>query len=228
MNDSVIRAIDLHKVYHQGGARIEALRDMDVEIGRGQSVLIVGPSGAGKSTLLHIIGGLLAPTIGKVYFRNTDLYRLSDTERARVRNMRIGFVFQFYHLLSEFTALENVMLPALIRGVRPHQKAKRLLDMVGLSHRMRHRPRELSGGEAQRVAIARALINDPDVVLCDEPTGNLDSEMGHMIYKILWRISKEENKTIVVVTHSEVMREDFDAAYYISDGMIQKKEQLWV
>jgi len=224
----IVKAEDLHKVYRNGTSKLEVLKGIDLEIEKGDRVLIVGPSGAGKSTLLHILGGLLSPTIGSVYFEDIDLYSFSDKELAKIRNKRIGFVFQFYHLLSEFTALENVMLPGIIARRRVSQRAKELLHMVGLGDRMKHKPRELSGGEAQRVAIARSLINEPDILLCDEPTGNLDSAIGKTIYKMLWRINKEENKTLVVVTHNEVMREDFNKVYYIKDGRIKNQEAAWV
>lgn len=214
----MIVAKNIHKIYYQGKSKIEALKDIDIEAEKGQSILIVGPSGAGKSTLLHILGGLDSPTIGEVRFSGLDLYALKDKERAKIRNEKLGFIFQFYHLLSEFTALENVMLPAILKGKSSKKRAEELLEMVGLKDRMKHRPFELSGGEAQRVAIARALINNPDLILCDEPTGNLDSGTGRLIYKMLWRINKEENKTLIVVTHNEVMREDFNKMYHIKDG----------
>jgi len=216
----MIVAKNIHKIYYRGKSKIEALKDIDIEAEKGQSILIVGPSGAGKSTLLHILGGLDSPTIGEVRFNGLDLYALKDKERAKIRNEKLGFIFQFYHLLSEFTALENVMLPAILGGKSSKKRAEELLEMVGLKDRMKHRPFELSGGEAQRVAIARALINNPDLILCDEPTGNLDSDTGRLIYKMLWRINKEENKTLIVVTHNEVMREDFNKMYYIKDGEI--------
>jgi len=219
----MIVAKNIHKIYYQGKSRIEALKDIDIEAEKGQSILIVGPSGAGKSTLLHILGGLDSPTIGEVQFNGLDLYALKDKERAKIRNEKLGFIFQFYHLLSEFTALENVMLPAILKGKSSKKRAEELLEMVGLKDRMKHRPFELSGGEAQRVAIARALINNPDLILCDEPTGNLDSDTGSLIYKMLWRINKEENKTLIVVTHNEVMREDFNKIYHIKDGEMDER-----
>lgn len=219
MNE-IIKVVDLHKVYRKGNSSIEALRGIDLEISGNESTLIVGPSGAGKSTLLQIMGGLLSPTVGRVFFGDIDLYSRPDAELARIRNERIGFVFQFYHLLPEFNALENVLLPSILKGKKLQSRAKDLLAMVGLKDRMDHKPGELSGGEAQRVAIARALINNPDVILCDEPTGNLDSETGSLIYKILWRINKEEGKALIVVTHNEVMREDFNNFCYIKDGQV--------
>ncbi len=226
MNE-IIRLRNLHKVYKQGESGVGALNGIDLDIETGKSVLMVGPSGAGKSTLLHIMGGLLSPTVGNVYFGDKDLYSLSDTALSRVRNEKIGFVFQSYHLLADFSALENVMLPAMFAGRKSKKKAEDLLEMVGLKNRMHHKPAELSGGEAQRVAIARALINEPDILLCDEPTGNLDSNAGSLIYGILWRINKEENKTLVVVTHNEALREDFNSVFYMRDGKMREGAQLW-
>ena len=222
----MIIAENIYKVYSQGDAKVEALKGIDVKIEEGQRVLIVGPSGAGKSTLLHVLGGLETPTVGRVLFNGIDFYKMREGERAKIRNEKLGFVFQSYHLFADFNALENVMLPAFIRGRRERRRAEELLEMVGLKDRMRHRPNELSGGEAQRVAIARALMNNPDVILCDEPTGNLDSETGGLIYKILWRINKEDNKTLIVVTHNESVREDFNRIYYIGDGGIDGRGQF--
>jgi len=223
-----IRTRDLHKVYRKGKIQVEVLHGVSVDIEKGDSILIVGPSGAGKSTLLHMIGGLLSPTVGNVHFEGTDLYSLSDKVLSKIRNEKVGFVFQLYHLLPEFNALENVMLPSLLKGKSRRERACELLEMVGLKDRMTHTPGELSGGEAQRVAIARALINNPDVILCDEPTGNLDSEAGNLIYKILWRINKEEDKTLIAVTHNEAVRESFKKIYYMRDGRLNTKEHIWV
>jgi lipoprotein-releasing system ATP-binding protein len=230
MNDYIVRAKNVHKTYRQGRTKLDALRDIDIDIERGKKTLIIGPSGAGKSTLLHVMGGLDVPTIGTVEFDGKDFYALSDNRRSRIRNKKIGFVFQFYHLLPEFTALENVMLPAMIKGTRSKKKAQELLKAVGLSSRMRNKPRQLSGGEAQRVAIARALINDPEILLCDEPTGNLDSEKAGEIFDILYKANREFGKTLVVVSHDERIREDFDRVHYIRDGVMQsaKEKIAWV
>lgn len=229
-NRHIIEARNLHKVYAQGKTRVEALRGIDLKVKNGQSILIVGPSGAGKSTLLHIIGGLDTPTIGTVMLDGDDLYALSDRKKAKARNKKIGFIFQFYHLLSEFTVLENVMLPAMISGLRDEKRARELLELVGLSHRQGHRPRELSGGETQRVAIARSLMNDPGILLCDEPTGNLDSQKGTRIFEILLKLNKDDGKTLIVVSHDERMREDFNGVYYISDGGMERDKEYarWV
>ncbi|MEK6732929.1 MAG: ABC transporter ATP-binding protein, partial [Candidatus Omnitrophota bacterium] len=206
----MLRADNVHKIYKEGKRELHVLKGINFELRKDDVIAIVGPSGAGKSTLLHILGGIDRPTSGKVFLDNSDFYSLDDAKRARFRNQKIGFVFQFYHLLPEFTALENVMLPGLIKAsnlqYRAHapypseasgsgssikNAAEILLEDMGLSKRMHHRPGELSGGEQQRVAIARALINNPKALLCDEPTGNLDSEMGLEILNILFNLNKK-------------------------------------
>jgi len=219
----MLKAIDLYKIYSKGAKDVRALNNVNLDVKKGEILAVVGPSGAGKSTLLHLLGGLDEPTKGTVLLDEVDLYKLSDTARCRVRNEKVGFVFQFYHLLLEFTALENVMLPAMInrdkkRGGR--DRAMRLLEAVGLKERVYNRPSELSGGEAQRVAIARALINNPDIVFCDEPTGNLDSEKSADLRDLIWRLSRESNKTFVVVTHEPSLVEKADRILRIKDGTI--------
>lgn len=215
-------ACRLHKVYIDGRRRLHVLKGIDLKIPKGKIAVVVGPSGAGKSTLLHLLGGLDPPTEGEVLLDGVSLYGLNDSERAKVRCQRIGFVFQFYHLLPEFTALENVMLPALVarraRGVV--DRAKALLDSVGLGGRMDHRPDQLSGGEQQRVAIARALINDPDIVFCDEPTGNLDTKMSKLVCDLILRLNRERSQTFVIVSHDEGMAELGDEVYRIRDGRL--------
>ncbi len=215
-------ACRLHKVYIDGRRRLHVLKGIDLKIPKGNIAVVVGASGAGKSTLLHLLGGLDPPTEGEVLLDGVSLYGLNDSERALVRCQRIGFVFQFYHLLPEFTALENVMLPALVarraRGVV--EGAKALLDSVGLGGRMDHRPDQLSGGEQQRVAIARALINDPDIVFCDEPTGNLDTKMSKLVCDLILRLNRERFQTFVIVSHDEGMAELGDEVYRIRDGRL--------
>jgi ABC-type lipoprotein export system ATPase subunit len=174
----MIRAENLHKSYKDGKIDLEVLKGVGLEVKKGELLSVIGPSGAGKSTLLHILGGLDKPSQGRVLFEEEDLYQLGEKERAGIRNSRIGFVFQFYYLLPEFNALENVLLPALIDKTlfsRAKEKAKDILSLVGLAARINHLPNQLSGGEQQRVAIARTMINNPDIIFCDEPTGNLDS-----------------------------------------------------
>ena len=215
-------ACRLHKVYIDGRCRLHVLKGIDLKIPKGKIAVVIGASGAGKSTLLHLLGGLDPPTEGEVLLDGVSLYGLNDSERAKVRCQRIGFVFQFYHLLPEFTALENVMLPALVarraRGVVAGARA--LLDSVGLGGRMDHRPDQLSGGEQQRVAIARALINDPDIVFCDEPTGNLDTKMSKLVCDLILRLNRERLQTFVIVSHDEGMAELGDEVYRIRDGRL--------
>ena len=218
---------DLSKSYNSGHKKVLAVSNISVGIDSGEIVAVVGPSGAGKSTFLHLLGGLDAPTTGSVFLDGTDIYALSDKERSGMRNRKIGFVFQFYHLLSEFTALENVMIAASMRGRLPGQtngsikeRAKDLLKEAGLSKRMAHRPGELSGGECQRVAIARALINEPEILLCDEPTGNLDSKTSDSICDLLFNIRARSNMTVVIVTHDENMSRRSTRTIHIKDGVI--------
>ena len=202
---------------------VEALRGASVEIRRGEIVAIVGASGAGKSTLLQILGTLMPADSGRVEIAGVDVSRLSERELAAFRNRHIGFVFQFHHLLSEFTALENVMMPALIGGVSRREaesRALELLDIVGMSHRTSHKPVELSGGEQQRVAIARALVNRPSVVLADEPTGNLDTRNRDEIQRLLVDVREKFGQTIVMVTHDEVLASLADRKISMSDGQI--------
>lgn len=228
----MIRVQNLSKTYYQGRNIIEAVKNINLDIEKSSRIAIIGPSGAGKSTLLHMLGGLDTPTKGSVIFKEKDLYRLKDKERARLRNKSIGFVFQFYHLLPEFTVLENVLMPAMIArrltGSQLRKRAISLLGRIDLGYRLNHKPRELSGGEAQRVAIARALMNEPEILLCDEPTGNLDSNMGEQIYSIIYEITKEKDMTLVVVTHHEQQVFEFDKIYYIKDGRLHKREHAWV
>ncbi|MCX5697754.1 MAG: ABC transporter ATP-binding protein [Candidatus Omnitrophica bacterium] len=222
----MLEAADIHKMYSSGDKNIHVLRGIDIVVEKGKFIAILGPSGAGKSTLLHILGGLDAPTQGRVIFDRDQLYRLSDAALSRVRNEKIGFVFQFYHLLGEFNVLENVMMPALIsRGAKMARgelkiRAQGLLTEVGLKERTAHFPSELSGGEQQRVAIARALINRPRLLLCDEPTGNLDSETGLGIIALLKKINSQDKTTLVLVTHNLELAKQADKAYYLKDGIL--------
>ncbi|MCX5680127.1 MAG: ABC transporter ATP-binding protein [Candidatus Omnitrophica bacterium] len=220
MNEIILSAKDIVKRYDSGVKNVSAVNGVSLDIKRGESVAIVGPSGAGKSTLLHILGGLDRPTSGKVFLEDEDLYTLSDSRRAKTRNIKIGFVFQSYHLLPEFTAFENVMLPALIGGRKVGDRASSLLESVGLSDRLCHKPGELSGGESQRVAIARALVNEPQILLCDEPSGNLDSKNSEVIYKILLDLKAKSGISLVIVTHDENVARSSDRIMHIKDGHI--------
>ncbi|OIO36176.1 MAG: hypothetical protein AUJ72_06090 [Candidatus Omnitrophica bacterium CG1_02_46_14] len=210
MNDgeTSIEAIGLGKVYWDGDRSLEIFKELSFSIKTGEGVAILGPSGSGKTTLLNILSGLDKPTSGEAKLGGISVSGLSEKDKADFRNKTIGFIFQFYHLLSEFTALENVMLPALMSKNGPvragaKQKAKNLLERVGLKDRMQHFPSELSGGEQQRVAIARALVNDPKILFCDEPTGNLDARMGAEITELLRSLFDKEKKTVLVVTHDQ-------------------------
>jgi len=225
----MLRADNIHKIYKDGKRELHVLKGVSLELRKDDVIVIVGPSGAGKSTLLHILGGIDKPSSGKVFLDNFDFYSLDDIKRARFRNQKIGFVFQFYHLLPDFTALENVMLPRLI-GMRATSHERRttknraevLLEDVGLGKRMYHRPNELSGGEQQRVAIARALVNNPKALLCDEPTGNLDSEMGLEILNILFNLNKKNKTAIIIVTHDKEIAKRANRIVEMKDGVLVK------
>ncbi len=222
-NYPMIRITDLHKSFIMGSQELTVLKGIDLEIPRGQMVAIVGASGAGKSTMLHIMGMLDRPTKGTVYFDNQDLFQMSEAQQAEFRNRRIGFVFQFHHLLPEFTALENACMPALIQR-RPieevEQEATTLLQEVGLGQRLHHKPGELSGGEQQRVAVARALLQKPDLVLADEPTGNLDTHTGEALFGLLRDLNRTRKTTFVIVTHNDKLSAQSDRIIYMQDGMI--------
>ncbi|MDP2942771.1 MAG: ABC transporter ATP-binding protein [Candidatus Omnitrophota bacterium] len=219
----MIEAKGLRKSYINGAKRLEVLKGVDLRAERAQVTAILGPSGAGKSTLLHLLGGLDSPSAGGVFIDGINIYSLSDRERARLRNRKVGFVFQFYHLLPEFSALENVILPLWIRGDNGKDAQKKgtdVLNVVGLGERLNHRPSQLSGGEQQRVAIARALINDPEVLLCDEPTGNLDSETGKNIIELLWDLNVRRKTTLIIVTHDAEIAKAAQKILHIKDGRI--------
>lgn len=224
MSDYISEAKALCKSYKNGAQELEVLKGINLNIKKNELLAIQGPSGAGKSTLLHILGGLDRPTQGEVFFEGLNLYDLNENERAAFRNQKIGFIFQFYHLLAEFSALENILLPCLIKSWRERKKAvdcaKSLLDNVGLSMRMHHKPNQLSGGEQQRVAIARALVNKPELLLCDEPTGNLDSDNGQKILNLLKEISSQGRATVVLVTHDKDIAQIAGRMIYLKDGII--------
>lgn len=215
----MIKAFDIHKRF----ATVEALRGVNMEVSEGEIVAIVGASGAGKSTLLQILGTLMPADSGRVEIAGTSVADLSEKALAAFRNRHIGFVFQFHHLLPEFSALENVMMPALIGGIsrkESESRARELLEMVGMQHRLTHKPVELSGGEQQRVAIARALINRPSVMLADEPTGNLDTANRDEIIKMFMQVRDTLHQTIVMVTHDESLASVVDRKIVMSDGRI--------
>jgi lipoprotein-releasing system ATP-binding protein len=219
----LIEVLDVCKSFPMGGQKVVALRGVRFAVARGEMLAIVGASGAGKSTLLHIIGTLDTPTSGTVLFEGKDLFKSTDEERAVLRNQRIGFVFQFHHLLPEFTAVENTCLPALIRN-RPaaeaYEQATAILTQVGLGDRLHHKPGELSGGEQQRVAVARALMQHPDVVLADEPTGNLDTHTGEALFALMRDLNRARGISFIIVTHNEKLSAQADRVIRMEDGLI--------
>ncbi|OGU71069.1 MAG: ABC transporter ATP-binding protein [Ignavibacteria bacterium RBG_16_34_14] len=226
-NSLILKAKDIDKAYQTvKNIRLEILKSVSIDIEENKISVIIGSSGAGKSTLLHILGGLDKPDSGEVIFNDTNIHHLSDDKLARFRNINIGFVFQFHHLLPEFTALENIMIPLMINGIsekKSQERANELLIETGLSERANHKPAELSGGEQQRVAVARALANDPQLILADEPTGNLDSVNSVILQDLFKNLKNKLNKTFVIVTHNQELISLADNLYEMKDGMIHKK-----
>lgn len=224
----MITVVNLTKNFRENGATTEVLKGINLSINEGESVGIVGASGAGKSTLLHIIGTLECPTTGEVLFEGKNLFNTHEKTLSSFRNRSLGFVFQFHHLLPDFTALENVMIPLLIRREPNHkarESAREVLEKVGLSERLIHKPAQLSGGEQQRVAIARALVGKPRLVLADEPSGNLDSENGRQVFDLLLGLNRELKTTLVVVTHNEELAKSLDRVLSIIDGKISPSQK---
>ncbi len=225
--ESIIRLEKITKTFHSGEERdgkLVVLRGISLDVRKGEIIAVVGASGAGKSTLLHIIGTLEKPTSGSVSYDGEDVFSMGEEDLARFRNQRIGFVFQFHHLLPEFTALENVAMPALIGGktiAEVRGLAMDLLREVGLEPQKDQKPPKLSGGEQQRVAVARALMNSPRVVLADEPSGNLDSENARNLHNLIWNLSRNRGQTFIVVTHNEALARQADRIVHIADGVIR-------
>ena len=220
----MIQVRNLNKSFQGGMGEVTVLRGIDLNITRGERVAVVGASGAGKTTLMHILGGLDRPSQGEVFFEGQDILSLKGQELDRFRNSTIGFVFQFHQLLPEFSALENVMMPALIAGQRRRaaaETAEELLGEVGLGHRLTHKPGQLSGGEQQRVAIARALVMGPQLLLADEPTGNLDSGTSDDIFRLLDRLHQGRGLTMIIVTHSERLASRLDRVVHMVDGRLK-------
>ncbi|MGL5049749.1 MAG: ABC transporter ATP-binding protein [Fusobacteriaceae bacterium] len=227
MNRKVILRLKAINKYYRGKIEnLHIIRDLDLEVLEGEFITVLGKSGSGKSTLLNLIGLLDKVDDGELYIENRDISQASDNEKDEIKNTKLGFIFQFHYLLSEFTALENVMLPALLKNYSKKEevekKAIKLLEQVGLEERLTHKPSELSGGEKQRVAIARALINSPKILLADEPTGNLDEETSETIHEIFKKINKEMNQTIIVVTHSKELAAISEKSLFLKKGKIEK------
>jgi lipoprotein-releasing system ATP-binding protein len=221
----LLEATGVEREFLDGTRVLRVLRGIDLRVCEGESVAVTGHSGAGKSTLLHLLAGIDRPTRGRIVFRSTDLTAMREPALAQFCNRTVAIIFQFYHLLSEFSALENAMMPGLIAGGSRrslHRRAADLLEAVGLGDRLRHRPAKLSGGEQQRVAIARALVNDPALILADEPTGNLDEQTGEAIIELLWRETVGRGRTLIIVTHEPSIAQRADRRYVLADGRLHE------
>ncbi|WP_147367173.1 ABC transporter ATP-binding protein [Fusobacterium canifelinum] len=225
MNNIIMKLEDIDKFYMETGNKLHILKKLNLEVKRGEFVSILGKSGSGKSTLLNIMGLLDKVDGGKIWIDNKEVSSLNEMERNNIKNHFLGFVFQFHYLMSEFTALENVMIPALLNNFKNkaeiEKEAKELLEIVGLAERIKHKPNQLSGGEKQRVAIARAMINKPKLILADEPTGNLDEDTGELIFSLFRKINKEHNQSIVVVTHARDLSQVTDRQIYLKRGVLE-------
>jgi lipoprotein-releasing system ATP-binding protein len=222
-NTTILSATDVTREFQTLEGTLPVLKGITLEVSRGQMVAVTGPSGVGKSTLLHVLGGLDRPSKGRVSVSGTSFEGLSEADLARFRNRKVGFVFQFHYLLDDFSALENIMIPMILGG-RTHPEAARrgehLLELVGLKDRMTHRPKELSGGEQQRVAVARALANEPDVVLADEPSGNLDTATGRKLHELMFQLNEADTTTFVVATHNRELADRCDLEFQLAEGRL--------
>jgi lipoprotein-releasing system ATP-binding protein len=228
MSETILKVTGLKKIFQKDGQEVRVLKGIDFTADKGDFITIMGPSGAGKSTFLHILGALDKATEGEVFFRDRNIRSFTEDEESIFRNEKIGFIFQFYHLLQDFNVIENIMMPLLIKKVKEDEAAKKaesFLTIVGLDHRRNHKPGELSGGEQQRVAIARALVNEPEVILADEPTGNLDRKTGHEVFEYILSVNKKLSSTLILVTHDPAVGAFGERQYTMVDGELFTAER---